>query len=210
MWQRVLVNRSGCRLMRKKELLSVLAGLVFGGVVGYLASDLGASLYFLRSGMKVNGWTFSTEWSLAEPPSLKAAAFAKHAMLANTAEEAVYYFAFEDGGDDKRYVMHFGVDELPDVNAFWSLTMYHGFLPYNLVRNPIDRFVISDRTPGIQFHSDGSLEFFIQHSQPAPDQRSNWLPAPDGEFMMLLRTYWPGDAIREGSYAPPPVTLVDD
>jgi hypothetical protein len=195
--------------MKGNRWLLILAGAIVGGWLGWKAADVGASLYFLNSGIEANGWTYSTEWSVAEPPSLKAAAFAKHAMMANTAEEAVYYFAFEDSGDDKRYVIHFEADELPDVNAFWSLTMYHGFLPYNLVKNSIDRFVISNRTPGIQFGSDGSLDIYIQNAEPGADERSNWLPAPDGAFMLLLRTYWPGEAISEGRYAPPSVTLVE-
>ena len=96
-------------------------------------------------------------------------------------------------------------DEFPPVDAFWSLTMYYDKLPYNLVENSIDRYVISDRTPGIRFNDDGSLDIYIQHSQPDNTLENNWLPAPDGPFRMLLRTYITGDAIRDGSYAPPPV-----
>ena len=38
---------------------------------------------------------------------------------------------------------------MPPVDAFWSLTMYN--VPrFLLVANPIDRYSIGDRTPGLQ------------------------------------------------------------
>jgi hypothetical protein len=192
--------------MTKNRWLVLLGGVV-GGWLGYVAADLGASLYFTGMGGTVtNGWRYSTEWGAASPPSLKAAAFAKHAMFGNTADEAVYYFAFADGTAGNRYVIHFDAGDFPDVSAFWSLTMYHGDLPYNLVANSVDRWVISDRTPGIEFNDDGSLDIWIQHEEPQPDRLASWLPAPDGPLLLLLRTYGPGEAIREGSYAPPPLT----
>ena len=196
--------------MKSKSTVVIGVGLVVGGLAGWLGSDLLASLYFLRSGQEENGWRYSTEWSLAAPPTLKAAAFAKHAMMANTADEAVYYLLFEDSSGGRQFRLHFDADEIPDVSAFWSLTMYHGELPYNLVGNPIDRFVISDRTPGIQFNNDGSLDVFLQHEAPSLDRESNWLPAPDGDFMVAIRTYWPGQAIVDGSWAPPPVELIQE
>jgi hypothetical protein len=56
-------------------------------------------------------------------------------------------------------------------------------------------------------HFDRSLDLHIQHNRPDDERVSNWLPAPDGQFRMLLRAYITGNAIRDGSYAPPPVTI---
>jgi hypothetical protein len=185
----------------------IAAGIVGGGGLGYKAADICAGLYFKKYGVVVkNGWRYSTEWGVAVPPSLKAAAFAKYVMFANTAAEAVYYFAFADGTSGKKYVIHFEANEIPEVSAFWSLTMYHGELPYNLVANSANRYVISGRTPGIKFNDDGSLDIFIQHQQPSSAQVSNWLPAPDGPMALVMRAYGPGKAIREGVYAPPRLT----
>ena len=40
------------------------------------------------------------------------------------------------------------------MDAFWSLTMYD--VPdFYLVANPIDRYSIGDRTPGLQAGPDG-------------------------------------------------------
>jgi len=47
---------------------------------------------------------------------------------------------------------------------------------FYLIANPIDRYSIGDRTPGLRRDSDGSLTIVIQHEQPA--DTSNWLPGP--------------------------------
>jgi hypothetical protein len=188
----------------------VMVAVVLGGWLGYVGSDLLASVYFVRSGFERNGWRYSTEWGGVEPPSLKAAAFAKHAMFGNSADEAVYYLQFLEAGSGERYMLHFDADQFPNTEFFWSITMYHGDLPYNLVTNPLDRWVVSDRTPGIVFGDDGSLDIWIQHAEPLEGRRSNWLPAPAGPFLLVLRTYGPGPEIRDGSYAPPPLVPVTD
>jgi hypothetical protein len=43
-------------------------------------------------------------------------------------------------------------------------------------------------------NNDGSLEISIQAEAPgSKDSQAycNWLPAPTGEFLLLLRMYWP-------------------
>lgn len=96
----------------RTTILWACAGAFVGGVLGYKVADVSASLYFSKSGHYANGWRYSTELGRASPPSLKAAAFAKHEMMANIADEAVYYMTAEDvdgnaldGG--RRYVIHF-------------------------------------------------------------------------------------------------------
>jgi hypothetical protein len=39
-------------------------------------------------------------------------------------------------------------------------------------------------------------------------QRSNWLPAPNGDFSLYLRSYWPEQAILDGSWTPPAIERV--
>jgi hypothetical protein len=129
-------------------------------------------------------------------------------MVANVAEEAVYYKESGDTSGNRAYTLTIGADEYPPTNAFWSLTMYYGELPYNLVKNPIDRSVISNRTEGFMLGDDGSMEILIQHEQPEGDKAANWLPAPDGAFFLVFRVYEPQEPILDGSYAPPPLKLV--
>jgi hypothetical protein len=196
--------------MNGTRILSGIIGVVAGALLGWKGADVAADVVAATSGIEVNGWTYSIDWGVAKPPSLRAAAYAKHYMLANTAEEAVYYLNRGDTSDGKQLLVHFNADQIPDVQGFWSLTMYHGTLPYNLVKNPIDRFVISLRTPGVKLNDDGSFDVYIQHNAPSDDRVSNWLPAPDGPYVMAVRTYWPGEAIVEGRYAPPPVEVINE
>ncbi len=192
----------------KNLTLPLALGIVVGGIAGYFGADRLATYYFGNSGLVKNGWAYAIDYGKAEPPTLAAAAFAKHVMVANVAEEAVYYKATGNAGNDRSYVITFGPEQFPPVKAFWSLTLYYGELPYNLVKNSIDRSVISDRTEGLKFGPDGSLEVRIQNQQPAGDKAANWLPAPDGDFLLVLRAYWPEEAILNGSYAPPALRLV--
>ena len=74
--------------------------------------------------------------------------------------------------------------------------------------NPIDRYFISDRTPGIKFNEDGSLDIYIQHDSPGPDKELNWLPAPEGNFSLNLRQYVPQESILKGEYQYPFVQRV--
>lgn len=108
------------------------------------------------------------------------------------------------------YRIHFKPRQLPPVHAFWSITMYSS-LDYMLIDNAIDRYAIGDRTPGLQYDADGGLTLHIQHAPPSDAQaRSNWLPAPPGDFFLCLRAYLPGAEMLDGRYtlpAPEPVSI---
>ena len=96
----------------------------------------------------------------------------------------------------------------PPCGAFWSVTMY-ATPDFYLVENPIDRYSIGDRTPGLHKAPDGSLTIVMQRDEPSdPARRANWLPSPAGAFRPLLRVYEPDDAIFDGTYELPPITRV--
>jgi hypothetical protein len=68
---------------------------------------------------------------------------------------------------------------------------------YFLVRNPIDRYSVGDRTPGLAHGDDGFLTITIQHDEPVDaSERANWLPAPEGDFRPALRVYYPRPEVR--------------
>jgi len=69
--------------------------------------------------------------------------------------------------------------------------------------NPIRRYSIGDRTPGLRRNADGSLDLYIQQALPPAADRSNWLPAPAGPLSLILRAYLPRPALIDESYAPP-------
>jgi len=70
----------------------------------------------------------------------------------------------------KRYMMHFDKGQQPPVKAFWSISMYH-ITDGSFVANPINRYSIGDRTPGLVTNPDGSLDIFIQHNPPRTQSR---------------------------------------
>lgn len=107
--------------------------------------------------------------------------------------------------------LHFGPGALPPVDAFWSVTMYEAQADgaFFLTENPIDRYTIGDRTPGLATSSDGSLDIWISRSDPGDSRRSNWLPAPSkGPFIIMLRAYLPRQEITQQTYVPPAVERV--
>ncbi len=131
---------------------------------------------------------------------------ARGGLWGNHGYEAAYPMTYTDADGDQldghhRYTLRF--DQDPPVDAFWSLTMYD--LPdFYLVANPINRYSIGDRTPGLHRDRDGSLTIVIQHEQPA--DTSNWLPAPAAPFRPLMRLYQPQAAVLDGTYKIPPIT----
>jgi len=104
-------------------------------------------------------------------------------------------------GSQATYELTFPAGKLPPVDAFWSVTMYG--MDANLVDNPIDRYSIGDRTPGLKYNADGGLTLYIQHQSPGKDKEANWLPAPDARFTMTLRAYRPKPEINSGEWIPP-------
>jgi len=146
----------------------------------------------------------------AAVPAARAAA-ARAGLWGNHAYEALYALTFVDGDGQqltgaRRYRIRF--PQPPPVDAFWSLTMYD--LPnYYLVANPIGRYSIGDRTPGLRPDPDGGFTLFLQHEAPPAGQEPNWLPTPAGDFRPVMRMYQPGAALLDGTYRLPPIERVD-
>ena len=76
-----------------------------------------------------------------------------------------------------------------------------------LAANPIGRFALGNRDP-MREDPDGPLDIVIQRDDPGPERRANWLPAPAGEFNLILRLYYPKPPVLEGTWRPPAVTRV--
>jgi hypothetical protein len=106
----------------------------------------------------------------------------------------------------RRYALTFAPGAGPRVGAFWSLTMYRRS-DCLFVANPIARYSIGDRTPGLRHAADGSLTIRLQADDPGPD--ANWLPAPrDEAFYVVLRLYQPHADHLEQRFAYPPIRPV--
>jgi hypothetical protein len=90
-------------------------------------------------------------------------------------------------------------------DGFWSITLYNaaGFL----VANPIDRYSIGDETPGLARGADGSLTIVVSAGRPS-ETDVNWLPAPKGDFSLVLRVYDPTPQVLDGSWSPPVIRAI--
>ena len=78
------------------------------------------------------------------------------------------------------------------------------------VANPINRYTLSQRDK-FNVNPDGSVDLYLQADSPGKDKESNWLPAPNGIFKLVLRMYGPpksAPSILDGTWTPPPVKPV--
>ncbi len=135
-------------------------------------------------------------------------------IYGNDAAEALYPMLAKDSDRNKpdcsknRYTLTFPNDQLPPVNAFWSVTMYDRKTQL-LIENPVNRYLInSPMLPDLKKNADGSLTLYIQKDSPGKDKESNWLPAPDGPIYVVMRLYWPKEEALTGEWKPPAVQRV--
>jgi hypothetical protein len=166
--------------------------------------------YFKEAGKPINGWMFSTKMGLYGSDYLNRAMVTAIGLGANRPQDAIYPTSDADA-DGKpyeganKYVMHFDKGKMLPVDGFWSLTMYDA--DYFFVDNPLNRYNVSSRSK-FKENEDGSVDVYIENENPGADKESNWLPAPKGKFVLMLRLYWPKEkdpSILDGSWIIPPV-----
>ena len=133
----------------------------------------------------------------------------------NRIQDAVYPISKKDAsgetydGAKYRYIIHIDRGQFPPVKSFWSLTMYdrENFL----AENALNRYSLSQRDQ-FMTNPDGSVDLYIQADSPGKGKDANWLPAPKGQFGLMLRLYWPTDtppSILDGTWKPPAVSRVE-
>ncbi|MGW0039009.1 DUF1254 domain-containing protein [Gordonia sp. NPDC003376] len=162
-------------------------------------------------GQTANGWNWAQTLGTYGTNYRLRAVVTMGGLGANLPEDAIYPNGLFDADgrpfdSTNRYLLHFAADEVPAVDAFWSLTMYdaHGFQ----VPNELDRFALRDRDR-LTWNADGSLDLYLQHDNPGHDREANWLPAPPrSTFHPMLRLYSP-TAETLATFTPPPVRRVD-
>lgn len=154
-----------------------------------------------------NGWLLSS--ALADPglDYLLRAEIARGGYV-NDPQESIYPAAVTDQwgaplSGEHRYRIRFEKGALPPADAFWSITAYD-MKTSQLVENALRRYTIGDRTRGLRFGRDGSLEIVLSATQP-PEGTNNWLPVPPGRFHVVTRIYLPRPEALDGRYALPPV-----
>lgn len=157
----------------------------------------------------VNGWTSVTQnIGVYGTHYLDRATVTAIGLGANRPQDAIYPTSELDStgkpySGANKYVMHFDKGQTPPAEGFWSLTMYND--KFFFVANSLNRYTLSARN-ALKYNADGSLDLYIQADNPGKDKESNWLPAPKGRFMLMLRLYWPKTtppSILDGSWKPP-------
>ena len=168
---------------------------------------------FLFRDLVVEGWSYQRPGvgDFKDDDRLRATV-ALGGLAALGEEEAMYFHANFDAQGERLTGQHAYRWRVPPggvpADAFWSLTLYETMPDgrFFLVDNPIRRYAIGDRTPGLTVDRDGSFEILIQHGQPAGPAASNWLPAPSGPFRLALRAYLPKPELRARKWRVPALT----
>jgi hypothetical protein len=138
---------------------------------------------------------------------------AVYGIYGNSREEALYpSYAVDASGQNldgaNRYTLRFAPGQLPPVRAFWSLTMYD-YPAQLMVSNPLNRYVLNTpMMPQFKKDADGGLTLYFQNESPGADRETNWLPAPKGPFLVVMRLYWPKEEAFDGSWKHPPMNKV--
>ena len=138
-------------------------------------------------------------------------------ILVNDYHEAVYFIRGTDAkgallNSRHGYTMTFPKDGLPPVDrsrgGFWSLTMYDKdyFMMPDSANGRTNIGTVSLDAKELKFNEDGSLTLTLSKEEPAdPTTKANWLPAPEGQFALIVRAYVPTKPILDGSYKLPNV-----
>jgi hypothetical protein len=158
-------------------------------------------------GKIVNGWSFIPETGNYSTRYLFRALVTAIGLGANLPQDAIYPVATKDFAGEplsgaNKYMIHFEKGQTPPVKGFWSLTMYDE--GYFFVPNEINRYTLSSRFD-FKYNKDGSLDFYIQKNNPGKDKEANWLPSPEGGFILMFRFYWPDQPILDGSWKMPEI-----
>jgi hypothetical protein len=160
-----------------------------------------------------HGWLIFPKTGVYGTNYLKRALITWYGLGANRPEDAVYPTSegpeiIKKYSGANKYVMRFEKGQLPPAKGFWSLTMYDQ--NYFFVPNPINRQTVSSRSK-FKANPDGSIDIYVQNESPGKDKEANWLPAPKGEFVLMMRLYWPSPtppSILDGTWKPPVVKPV--
>jgi hypothetical protein len=165
-----------------------------------------------KMGSIVNGWVISKGLGVYGTDYMKRAVVAAFGWPANREKDAVYPYTEVDSEGKpltgaNKYTLTFAKGQTPPVNGFWSITMYEIDQGWWFTPNPLNKFTVSPRD-NLKYNDDGSLTLYFQRESPGKEKEANWLPAPAGAFIPMMRMYWPKEtapSILDGSWSPPAV-----
>lgn len=173
------------------------------------AELIGPLLQFRNWGVQLeSNWSTTDNNAAFGTDYFTRTAVAKSNILVNAPNETKYFYQDLDGNGGRlnggsSYTVTFAKGKTPPANGFWSLTLYdaeHFFVP-----NELKRYSLGTKNNTLKFNEDGSLTIYVQKTSPGNGKEENWLPAPEGDFSLYLRTYWPKTDVIDGSWTPPAV-----
>ena len=185
-------------------------------VKSFAAADkdlIGPLFQFQYNGRSVgNGWTVPVNASAWGTDYLNRTAVSKSSMYQNTAAETQYNLRELDSegkllDGNNQYSVTFAKGGVPPVKGFWSLTLYNDqkfFFP-----NALNRFSLGTKNKTLKYAPDGSLTLYLGAKSPGQEHEANWIPAPAGDFSLILRLYWPDASVLDGSWRPPQIQRVN-
>jgi hypothetical protein len=155
-----------------------------------------------------HGWTSAANAARWGTDYLNRSAVSKSSMYSNSPEETQYQLReFDSQGAHlngrNQYTITFAKGQVPPVKGFWSLTMYDDAKFF--FANPLNHFSLGTKNKSLQYGADGSLTLYLGGKSPGKDKETNWLPAPNTDFSMILRNYWPEKSVIDGTWLPPEV-----
>lgn len=123
--------------------------------------------------------------------------------------ESAYYIALRDNlgksiDGRRRLMLRFPPDNEPPAGAFWSLTVYTPDMFF--YDNPHKLYSLGDRTPGLHRDADGLT---ITIGAESPSDMTNWLPAPEGPYILGLRIYEGRGDVVDATWFPPPLIRME-
>jgi len=167
----------------------------------------------IAGGRSVNGWGYArADIGRYGSDFLYRAGVTRMGLIANDPVESTYLSLYADAAGNALqgstvYRLHFPAGQLPPARAFWSITMYDRET-FRLVDNIIGRYSIGDRTAGLRYNEDDSLDIYIGNAIPDSEHKSNWLPAPAGTFYLIMRVYIPEESVVQQLWEPPALEVL--
>ena len=158
-----------------------------------------------------NGWNSAVNNAAWGTDYLNRTAIGRSNIYENRPEETKYFYTDNDNRGEplngqNTYAITFPKGQLPPVKGFWSMTLYSAEHFYN--ENPLKRYSLGTKNKNLKVNADGSLTLYAGARSPGNDKESNWLPAPDANFSLYIRCYWPEKAVLDGTWMPPSIAKV--
>lgn len=78
---------------------------------------------------------------------------------------------------------------------------------YFFTQSALNRVTVSSRDK-LKANADGSIDLYFSNASPGKGKEANWLPAPKGKFILMMRIYQPREkppSILDGSWKVPAV-----